>query len=222
MCWSICAMDGSIIGCAASTSGWRCAGIGRPSRATIRITRFTVGTRCRLALRQGPAERFRPELYVVDMDGTTQLLEADRRYLVHPLHHPDDHQQPLLVTEGKGAILRDAEGRDYIDGLSGLWNVNVGHGRAELADAAAAQMRRIAFASAYLGATTEPAIRLAEKIVEHAYSTSAAVYFTTAGAESNESAFKFTRYYWKVKDQPQKTKIVSRIHAYHGVTLAAM
>src|SRR5580700_7755705 len=156
------------------------------------------------------------------MDGTTQLLESDRRYLVHPLHHPDDHRQPLVVVEGEGAILRDAEGREYIDGLSGLWNVNVGHGRGELADAAAAQMRRIAFASAYIGATNEPAIRLAEKIVGHAYSNSAAVYFTTAGAESNESAFKFARYYWKVKDKPQKTKIISRIHAYHGVTMAAM
>jgi adenosylmethionine-8-amino-7-oxononanoate aminotransferase len=156
------------------------------------------------------------------MDGTTQLLEADRRYLVHPLHHPDDHRQPLVVVEGRGAMLRDADGREYIDGLSGLWNVNVGHGRAELADAAAAQMRRIAFASAYIGATNEPAVRLAEKIVRHAYSNSAAVYFTTAGAESNESSFKFARYYWKVKDKPQKTKIISRIHAYHGVTMAAM
>jgi len=156
------------------------------------------------------------------MDGTTQLLESDRRYLVHPLHHPDDHRQPLVVVEGKGAILRDAEGREYIDGLSGLWNVNVGHGRGELADAASAQMRRIAFASAYIGATNEPAVRLAERIVRHAYPNSAAVYFTTAGAESNESSFKFARYYWKVKDQPQKTKIISRIHAYHGVTMAAM
>jgi adenosylmethionine-8-amino-7-oxononanoate aminotransferase len=156
------------------------------------------------------------------MDGTTQLLEADRRYLVHPLHHPDDHRQPLVVVEGKGAILRDAEGHEYIDGLSGLWNVNVGHGRAELADAAAAQMKRVAFASAYIGATNEPAIRLAEKIVCHAYSNSAAVYFTTAGAESNESSFKFARYYWKLKEKPQKTKIISRIHAYHGVTMAAM
>ncbi len=156
------------------------------------------------------------------MDGTTQLLEADRRYLVHPLHHPDDHRQPLVVVEGKGAMLRDADGREYIDGLSGLWNVNVGHGRAELAEAASAQMRRIAFASAYIGATNEPAVRLAEKIVSHAYSNSAAVYFTTAGAESNESSFKFARYYWKVKDQPQKTKIISRVHAYHGVTMAAM
>ena len=156
------------------------------------------------------------------MDGTTQLLEADRRYLVHPLHHPDDHRQPLVVVEGRGAMLQAADGREYIDGLSGLWNVNVGHGRAELADVASAQMRRIAFASAYIGATNEPAVRLAEKIVGHAYANSAAVYFTTAGAESNESAFKFARYYWKIKDQPEKTKIISRIHAYHGVTLAAM
>ncbi len=117
------------------------------------------------------------------MDDTSQLLEADRRYLVHPLHHPDDHRQPLVVVEGYGAMLRDADGREYIDGLSGLWNVNVGHGRAELADAASAQMRRIAFASAYIGATNEPAVRLAEKIVGHAYPNSAAVYFTTAGAE---------------------------------------
>ena len=70
------------------------------------------------------------------MDGTTQLLETDRRYLVHSLHHPDDHRQPLVVTEGRGAMLRDADGREYIDGLSGLWNVNVGHGRAELAASA--------------------------------------------------------------------------------------
>jgi adenosylmethionine-8-amino-7-oxononanoate aminotransferase len=156
------------------------------------------------------------------MDGTTQLLETDRRYLVHPLHHPDDHRQPLVVVEGRGAMLRDADGREYIDGLSGLWNVNVGHGRGELADAASTQMRRVAFASAYIGATNEPAVRLAEKIVSHAYPNSAAVYFTTAGAESNESSFKFARYYWKIKDKPQKTKIISRIHAYHGVTMAAM
>jgi adenosylmethionine-8-amino-7-oxononanoate aminotransferase len=83
-------------------------------------------------------------------------------------------------------------------------------------------MRRIAFASAYIGATNEPAVRLSEKIVRHAYPNSAAVYFTTAGAESNESAFKFARYYWKVKDQPNKIKIISRTHAYHGVTMAAM
>ena len=156
------------------------------------------------------------------MDGTAELLDIDRRYLVHPLHHPDEHKAPLFVTEGRGSMLHLADGREVIDGLAGLWNVNVGHGRGELADAAAAQMRRIAFASAYVGATNEPAIRLSEKIVKHAYSNSSAIYFTTAGAESNESSFKFARYYWKVMDKPNKTKIISRIHAYHGVTMAAM
>jgi adenosylmethionine-8-amino-7-oxononanoate aminotransferase len=156
------------------------------------------------------------------MDGATELIETDRRYLLHPLHHPDDHRQPLVIVAGHGATLRTADGGEYIDGLSGLWNVNVGHGRTELADAAATQIGRIAFASAYIGQTNEPAVRLAEKIVGHAYGNSAAVYFTTAGAESNESAFKFARYYWKAKSRPNKTKIISRIHAYHGVTMAAM
>src|SRR6266513_518783 len=122
------------------------------------------------------------------MDGTTELLESDRRFLVHPLHHPEDHKAPLIVEEGRGAMLHLADGRQVIDGLAGLWNVNVGHGRGVLADAAAAQMRRIAFASAYVGATNEPAIRLGEKIVRHAYSNSSGVYYTTGGAESNESA----------------------------------
>src|SRR5262249_23201956 len=151
-----------------------------------------------------------------------QLPEAERRFLVHPLHHPEDHKAPFFVERGDGAMLIDVDGRALIDGLSGLWNVNIGHGRGELADAAAAQMRKIGFASAYVGATNEPAIRLGEFIVGHAYANSSAVDFTTARAESNESAFKFARYYWKLQDKPEKVKIVSRIHAYHGVTMAAM
>jgi putrescine aminotransferase len=156
------------------------------------------------------------------MDGTTELLESDRRFLVHPLHHPEDHKAPLLVEEGRGAMLHLGDGREVIDGLAGLWNVNVGHGRAVLADAAAAQMKKIAYASAYVGMTNEPAVRLAEKIVSHAYPTSRAVYYTTAGAESNESAFKTARFFWKINGKPDKTKIISRRHAYHGVTMAAM
>src|SRR6202049_2263560 len=156
------------------------------------------------------------------MDGTTELIESDRRYLVHPLHHPEDHQAPLIVSEGRGAMLHLADGRRVIDGLAGLWNVNVGHGRGVLADAAAGQMRKIAYSSAYVGMTNEPAVLLAEKIVSHAYPTSSGVYYTTAGAESNESAFKTARYFWKVQGKPTKTKIISRTHAYHGVTMAAM
>jgi putrescine---pyruvate transaminase len=156
------------------------------------------------------------------MTSATALLDADRRHLVHPLHHPADHRRPLVVVEGRGAMLRDADGREIIDGLSGLWNVNVGHGREVLAEAAATQMRKLAFASAYAGATNEPAVRLAERLVSLAYANSTGVYFTTAGAESNESAFKTARYYWKLKGKPAKIKVISRVHGYHGVTMAAM
>src|ERR1044072_341027 len=112
------------------------------------------------------------------MDGTTaELLDIDRRYLVHPLHHPEEHKAPLLVTEGKGAMLHLADGREGVDGVAGRGTVNVGPGRGELADAAAGQMRKIAYASAYVGATNEPAIRLGEKIVQHASANSSPIHY---------------------------------------------
>ena len=156
------------------------------------------------------------------MEAARSLLETDQRHLIHPLHHPKDHEHPILMVEGRNEMLIDADGKEYIDGLSSLWNVNAGHGRKELADAAAQQMAKLAFASAYAGASNIPSIRLAEKIVKLAYSNTSAVYFTTAGAESNESAFKIARYLWKLRGKPGKVKIISRIHGYHGVTMAAM
>ena len=146
-----------------------------------------------------------------DLSAPIPLDEADRRHLIHPLHHPNDHKGARIWVEGQGAMLRASDGREYIDGLSCLWNVNIGHGRRELA-----------YASAYAGFSNEPAIRLAERIVGHAYSNTRAAYFTTGGAESNESAFKFARYYWKRMGKPGKVKIISRNYGYHGVTMAAM
>jgi putrescine---pyruvate transaminase len=156
------------------------------------------------------------------MATTRELLAHDQRHLIHPLQHPSDHQNPLIMVEGRGAMLKDADGREYIDGLAGLWNVNIGHGRGELAEAAADQMRRLAFNSSYAGATNIPSIQLAERLVHLAYPSTSGVYFTTGGAESNESAFKTARYYWKVRGKPDKVKIISRVHGYHGVTMAAM
>lgn len=156
------------------------------------------------------------------MQTPEELLRVDREHFIHPLHHPTDHDDPILFVEGKGAILRDAQGREYIDGLASLWNVNVGHGRGELAEAAAAQMRRLAYTSAYAGYTNEPAVRLVDRLLRLAYSNLSGVYFTTSGAESNETAFKIARYYWKRRGVPTKTKIITRVHAYHGVTLGAM
>lgn len=156
------------------------------------------------------------------MDSAQALVETDKRFLIHPLHHPKDHEHPMLMVEGRGAMLIDAAGKEFIDGLSSLWNVNAGHGRKELADAASAQLAKLAFASAYAGASNVPSIKLAEKLMKIAYPSTAAVYFTTAGAESNESAFKLARYYWKLRGKPNKVKIFSRVHAYHGLTMAAM
>jgi putrescine aminotransferase len=150
------------------------------------------------------------------------LVASDQRHLIHPLHFAKDHANPKLYVSAKGSMLRTADGREYIDGLSSLWNVNIGHGRKELAAAAAEQMETLAYASAYAGFTNRPAIELAEKIVSLAYDNMAAVYFTTSGAESNESAFKFARYHWKRLGKPNKVKIISRRYGYHGVTMAAM
>jgi putrescine---pyruvate transaminase len=153
---------------------------------------------------------------------TVDLVKEDQEHLFHPLHHPADHQSPKVWVKGEGIYLWDAEGRQYIDGLACLWNVNVGHGRKELAEAAATQMAELEYCSSYAGATNIPATKLASKLASLAYPSLNTVYFTSGGAESNESAFKTARFYWKAMGTPDKVKIIARQHAYHGVTLAAM
>jgi adenosylmethionine-8-amino-7-oxononanoate aminotransferase len=151
-----------------------------------------------------------------------QLVADDRSHLLHPLYHPADHAAPHVWVKGRGVVLTDAEGREYIDGLSCLWNVNVGHGRRELAKAAAEQMSTLAYSVIYVGSSNIPAIELARRLTALAYPNLSAVYFTSGGAESTESAFKTARFYWKAKGKPDKVKVVSRELGYHGVTMAAM
>lgn len=149
------------------------------------------------------------------------VLRADREHLIHPLYHPTDHAKPIVIVRGEGTDIVDANGKRYFDALSGLWNVHVGHGRTELAQVAAEQMSTLAFNNNYVGFANVPSARLAEKLIELAYPNLHAVYFTTAGAESNESAFKTARFFWKLLDKPNKVKIISRRWGYHGVTMAA-
>src|SRR5215510_984000 len=149
----------------------------------------------------------------------SELLKLDRDHLIHPLHNPVD---PTIYLHGRGAIVQDITGQAYLDGLSGLWNVSVGHGRAELADAAAAQMKELGYFSAYAGSSNVPAIKLAARLMEVAYDNMQGVFFTCGGAEANESAIKTARFYWKTRGLPEKVKIISRHEAYHGVTLLAM
>ena len=81
------------------------------------------------------------------MTDETTLLQQDRQHLLHPLHHPDAHGSPLIIESGHGVWLRTVDGKEYIDGLAGLWNVLVGHGNTQLADAAREQMSQVAFCS---------------------------------------------------------------------------
>jgi adenosylmethionine-8-amino-7-oxononanoate aminotransferase len=150
------------------------------------------------------------------------IVKNDQAHLIHPLHHASEAAEPLVIVEGRGVMIRDIQGREYIDGLSGLWNVSVGHGREELARAAAEQMKTLAYYSNYIGSTNVPAVELATRLVGLAYPSLAAVYFTCGGAESNESAFKTARFYWKAKGKPDKVKIIARQSGYHGVTLQTM
>jgi len=150
------------------------------------------------------------------------LVKNDQDHLIHSLHHPSDHLEPMVYVRGRGATITDIQGREYIDGLAGLWNVNVGHGREELAQAAARQMNELAYFSAYTGSSNIPAVELASKLCTLAPKNLQAVFFTSGGAESNESAFKTARFYWKTKGKPDKVKIIARQNAYHGVTLQAM
>jgi len=156
------------------------------------------------------------------VSSVAEKTRADLAHLIHPLYHPSDHQQPRIWVEGRGAILKDMDGTEVIDGLSGLWNVNIGHGRRELAEAAMDQMSTLAYCSSYTGASNLPVITLAERLSQYTYPSINSFYFTSGGAESTESSIKTARFYWKVQGKPDKVKIISRKLGYHGLTMGAM
>ena len=151
-----------------------------------------------------------------------ELLARDRDHLIHPLHSPGAHQLGHVWVGGEGAVLVDADGRKYLDGLSGLWNVVAGHGRKELARAAQQQMEKLAYCSGYSGSSNPRAIELAERLAALTYPSITRFFFTSGGGEASETSFKIARSYWKSRGYPKKTKVVSRQWGYHGVTLAAM
>lgn len=152
----------------------------------------------------------------------SQLLARDQQHLIHPLHNPAAHSQGVVWTAGKGAVLTDANGKEYLDGLSGLWCNSAGNGREDLAAAAYDQMKQMAYVSGYAGSSNPNAIELAERLAEVAYPSINHFYFTSGGGEASDTNFKIARYYWKLMGKPEKTKVISRVWGYHGVTLAAM
>ena len=151
------------------------------------------------------------------------LLQRDHRHLVHSLHNEAAHLAGNVWVKGEGTTLVDADGKRYIDAMSGLWNVTLGYGRRELVDAAAAQMGELAYASGYAGSTNLRAMELAEKLAaDRVYPNMHRFFFTSGGGESTDSTIKTARYYWKAQGKPGKYKTLSVMGGYHGVTLAAM
>jgi adenosylmethionine-8-amino-7-oxononanoate aminotransferase len=155
---------------------------------------------------------------------TTALIEQDIAHMLHPVTNLHRHAKdgPLIFTHGKGSLLWDSDGKEYIDGFAGLWNVNVGHGRAELAEASKEQMERLAFQPTFFGLATPPVIELASKLATMLPGTVNHFQFTSGGAESNETAFKIARYYWSIGGQPDKVKIISRQMGYHGIAMGTL
>ena len=150
-----------------------------------------------------------------------ERLTVDRKHLLHSQHHPSDHAEPHIWTSAQGLYLTNLEGRSYIDGLSGMWNLHLGHGRQELIEAATLQLSQLAFSTTYAGATSLPAIRLAERLRQLTYPGIEAFFFTSGGAEATDTSIRTARYYWRAQGCPDKTKIISRHLSYHGCTVAA-
>lgn len=125
-----------------------------------------------------------------------------------------------VIRRAQGSTLYDEEGRELLDGLAGLWCVNVGYGRTEIADAVAEQMRAVAFYPSFFNTTTEPTIRLSAKLAEHAPPHLQHSIFSNSGSEANETALKLIRAYWKLRGKREKTKVIARTFAYHGVGIA--
>src|SRR5438552_3176009 len=128
---------------------------------------------------------------------------------------------PLVIERGKGVRVFDDLGKDYIEGLAGLWCTSLGWGEEALVEAAAEQMRKLSFGHVFAGKSHEPAIALAEKLKEIAPFPVGKVFFANSGSEANDTQIKLQWYANNARGETKRKKIISRAKAYHGVTIAA-
>jgi 4-aminobutyrate---pyruvate transaminase len=157
------------------------------------------------------------------MPPLSNLATRDVETLVHPYINLATFRDngPLIIERGEGVIVYDTDGRPYIEGMAGLWCTALGYGNEELVETAAAQMRKLSFAHLFTGKSHDPAIELAEKLKEIAPVPISKVFFCNSGSEANDTQVKLVWYLNNALDRPKKKKIISRIKAYHGVTLVA-
>jgi putrescine aminotransferase len=151
-----------------------------------------------------------------------QLQQIDAAHHLHPF---TDHKElraagSRMIVRADGPFIYDSEGNEILDGMAGLWCVNVGYGRDELAEAAYKQMKELPYYNAFFRCSTPTPILLAKKIAELAPKGVNQVFFGSSGSESNDTALRLVRHYWALEGKPEKNRIISRKNAYHGSTIA--
>jgi L-2,4-diaminobutyrate transaminase len=151
-----------------------------------------------------------------------RLSELDRRYVFHPFTALGDHERsgaPLVITRGDGVYLEDTGGRRYLDAMAGLWCVNVGYGRAELAEAMRQQALHLSYCHAFSSMASDQPALLAEQLIALAPGPMSKVFFGNSGSDANDTQVKLVWYYNNARGLPKKKKIIARQRGYHGVTV---
>ncbi|MEE8474422.1 MAG: aminotransferase [Myxococcota bacterium] len=152
------------------------------------------------------------------------LWQKDQNHFLHPwAEYPRfEKHGSLIIAEGKGAYVYDIHGKRYLDGIAGLWCVNIGYGNLEIAETLAEQARRLPFFNAFVDTTNPPAVELAAKLAELAPAPLNHVFYGCGGSDAIETAVRTVHFYFKRLGKPQKKLLISRRQAYHGSTYLAM
>ena len=153
---------------------------------------------------------------------TKQLQEIDGKHHLHPFtdHRALMEKGTRVITNADGVYLWDSDGNKILDAMAGLWCINVGYGRKELADTAYEQLRELPYYNNFFQTTHPPAIELSKTLVDISPSQFNHIFFTNSGSEAIDTVVRMVRYYWALEGKPEKTVIISRENAYHGSTVA--
>ncbi len=151
------------------------------------------------------------------------LEEMDKQSFLHPYTALNTHQEEgsSIIASGKGVIVTDRQGKRYIDGMAGLWCVNIGWGHKEVVQAIAEQAENLAYYHSFFSMGTEAPIFLADRILRLAPDNMSKIFFGNSGSDANDTNVKLVWYYNNLRGKPEKQKIISRQRAYHGVTVAS-
>jgi len=154
---------------------------------------------------------------------TAELQALDAAHHMHPFTTNDElaEKGARIITRAKGVYLTDSEGNEILDGMAGLWCVNIGYGRQEMADVAARQMLELNYYNTFFMTSHVPAIALAKEIASLAPGDLNHVFFAGSGSEANDTNIRMVRTYWAMKGKPEKSHIISRKNAYHGSSMGS-